>query len=49
MVAFIWGADEKRLLIYISSFLTILEIAFFVTQRTSEKTGYSAKFYYPSE
>jgi small-conductance mechanosensitive channel len=27
--AFIWGVDEKQLLIYISSFLTILGIAFF--------------------
>ena len=29
IVAFIWGVDEKQLLIYISSFLTILGIAFF--------------------
>ena len=29
MVAFIWGTDEKQLLIYITSFLTILGIAFF--------------------
>ena len=29
MVAFIWGVDEKQLLIYISSFLTVLGIAFF--------------------
>ena len=29
VVAFIWGVDEKQLLIYISSFLTILGIAFF--------------------
>jgi hypothetical protein len=36
-MAFIWGADEKQLLIYISSFLTILGIAFFVTQRIPEK------------
>jgi hypothetical protein len=28
-IAFIWGVDEKQLLIYISSFLTILGIAFF--------------------
>lgn len=29
VVAFIWGVDEKQLLYYISSFLTILGIAFF--------------------
>ncbi|APZ45313.1 hypothetical protein BW723_02910 [Polaribacter reichenbachii] len=29
VIAFIWGVDEKQLLIYISSFLTILGIAFF--------------------
>jgi small-conductance mechanosensitive channel len=29
VVSFIWGVDEKQLLIYISSFLTILGIAFF--------------------
>ena len=29
VVAFIWGVDEKQLLIYISSFLTVLGIAFF--------------------
>lgn len=29
VVAFIWGVDEKQLLIYVSSFLTILGIAFF--------------------
>ncbi|PQJ77203.1 mechanosensitive ion channel domain-containing protein [Polaribacter glomeratus] len=29
ITAFIWGVDEKQLLIYISSFLTILGIAFF--------------------
>ena len=29
IVAFIWGVDEEQLLIYISSFLTILGIAFF--------------------
>jgi small-conductance mechanosensitive channel len=29
VVAFIWGVDEKKLLYYISSFLTILGIAFF--------------------
>ncbi|PQJ80431.1 mechanosensitive ion channel domain-containing protein [Polaribacter porphyrae] len=29
IIAFIWGVDEKQLLIYISSFLTILGIAFF--------------------
>lgn len=28
-VAFIWGVDEKQLLVYVSSFLTILGIAFF--------------------
>ncbi|NVJ89830.1 MAG: mechanosensitive ion channel [Flavobacteriaceae bacterium] len=28
-IAFIWGVDEKQLLVYISSFLTILGIAFF--------------------
>ncbi|WP_299058771.1 mechanosensitive ion channel domain-containing protein [uncultured Polaribacter sp.] len=29
VVAFIWGVDEQQLLIYVSSFLTILGIAFF--------------------
>ena len=29
VIAFIWGVDEKQLLIYVSSFLTILWIAFF--------------------
>ncbi|QNM85204.1 mechanosensitive ion channel [Polaribacter pectinis] len=29
VVAFIWGVDEKQLLVYVSSFLTILGIAFF--------------------
>ncbi|WP_298766807.1 mechanosensitive ion channel domain-containing protein [uncultured Polaribacter sp.] len=29
VVAIIWGVDEKQLLIYVSSFLTILGIAFF--------------------
>lgn len=29
VVSFIWGVDEKQLLVYISSFLTILGIAFF--------------------
>jgi small-conductance mechanosensitive channel len=29
VIAFIWGVDEKQLLIYITSFLTILGIAFF--------------------
>jgi small-conductance mechanosensitive channel len=29
VIAFIWGVDEKQLLVYISSFLTILGIAFF--------------------
>ncbi|WP_439128228.1 mechanosensitive ion channel domain-containing protein [Polaribacter sp.] len=29
VIAFIWGVDEKQLLIYVSSFLTILGIAFF--------------------
>ncbi|WP_299012668.1 mechanosensitive ion channel domain-containing protein [uncultured Polaribacter sp.] len=29
VIAFIWNVDEKQLLIYISSFLTILGIAFF--------------------
>ena len=29
ITAFIWGVDEQQLLIYISSFLTILGIAFF--------------------
>ena len=29
IVAFIWGVDEKQLLVYVSSFLTILGIAFF--------------------
>ena len=28
-VAFIWGVNEKQLLVYISSFLTIIGIAFF--------------------
>lgn len=28
-ISFIWGVDEKQLLVYISSFLTILGIAFF--------------------
>lgn len=28
-VSFIWGVDEKQLLVYVSSFLTILGIAFF--------------------
>lgn len=28
-VSFIWGVDEKQLMVYISSFLTILGIAFF--------------------
>lgn len=28
-ISFIWGVDEKQLLIYVSSFLTILGIAFF--------------------
>jgi small-conductance mechanosensitive channel len=28
-VAFVWGVEEKQLLIYISSFLTLLGIAFF--------------------
>jgi small-conductance mechanosensitive channel len=29
VIAFIWGVDEKQLLLFISSFLTILGIAFF--------------------
>ncbi len=29
LIAFIWGVDEKQLIVYISSFLTILGIAFF--------------------
>ncbi|MCI2228637.1 mechanosensitive ion channel family protein [Polaribacter sp. MSW13] len=29
VISFIWGVDEKQLLIYVSSFLTILGIAFF--------------------
>jgi small-conductance mechanosensitive channel len=29
VISFIWGVDEKQLLVYISSFLTILGIAFF--------------------
>lgn len=29
IIAFIWGVDEKQLMVYISSFLTILGIAFF--------------------
>lgn len=29
IISFIWGVDEKQLLVYISSFLTILGIAFF--------------------
>ncbi|MDB2385118.1 mechanosensitive ion channel family protein [Polaribacter sp.] len=29
VIAFIWGVEEKQLLIYVSSFLTILGIAFF--------------------
>jgi len=29
IISFIWGVDEQQLLIYISSFLTILGIAFF--------------------
>ena len=28
-ISFIWGVDEKQLLVYVSSFLTILGIAFF--------------------
>ncbi|WP_405611320.1 mechanosensitive ion channel family protein [Polaribacter sp. Asnod1-A03] len=28
-ISFLWGVDEKQLLIYVSSFLTILGIAFF--------------------
>ncbi len=28
-IAFIWGVDEKQLLLFVSSFLTILGIAFF--------------------
>lgn len=29
LISFIWGVDEKQLIVYISSFLTILGIAFF--------------------
>lgn len=29
LIAFVWGVDEKQLIVYISSFLTILGIAFF--------------------
>jgi small-conductance mechanosensitive channel len=29
LIAFIWGVDEKQLMVYVSSFLTILGIAFF--------------------
>ena len=29
VISFIWGVDEKQLLVYVSSFLTILVIAFF--------------------
>lgn len=29
LIAFVWGLDEKQLIVYISSFLTILGIAFF--------------------
>lgn len=29
IIAFIWGVDEKQLLLFISSFLTVLGIAFF--------------------
>jgi small-conductance mechanosensitive channel len=29
IIAFVWGVDEKQLMVYISSFLTILGIAFF--------------------
>ena len=29
LIAFIWGVDEKQLVVYVSSFLTILGIAFF--------------------
>jgi small-conductance mechanosensitive channel len=29
IISFLWGVDEKQLLIYVSSFLTILGIAFF--------------------
>jgi len=29
IIAFIWGVDENQLIVYISSFLTILGIAFF--------------------
>ena len=29
VISFIWGVDEEQLLVYISSFLTILGIAFF--------------------
>ena len=29
LIAFIWGVDERQLIVYISSFLTILGIAFF--------------------
>ena len=28
-ISFVWGVDEKQLLVYVSSFLTILGIAFF--------------------
>lgn len=29
LISFIWGVDEKQLIVYVSSFLTILGIAFF--------------------
>ncbi|WP_088324306.1 mechanosensitive ion channel domain-containing protein [Polaribacter tangerinus] len=29
LIAFLWGVDQKQLLVYISSFLTVLGIAFF--------------------
>ncbi|TMM29923.1 mechanosensitive ion channel [Polaribacter aestuariivivens] len=29
VISFLWGVDEKQLLVYVSSFLTILGIAFF--------------------
>lgn len=29
LIAFIWGVDEKQLIVYISSFLTVIGIAFF--------------------
>lgn len=29
LISFIWGVDQKQLLVYISSFLTILGVAFF--------------------